>query len=312
MRESLPVLARFWCYQRERFPVVAYGSLSGAFSLAAVCYTAMLLGASTWPPVTSLLAAFISAFVFFLQLRIADEFKDFADDCRYRPHRAVPRGLVSLRELAVVGAAGGLAQALLAWLIHPGLLLTLAGVWIYLAAMTREFWVARWLRARPAIYMGSHMLVVPLIALHLSAFEWLGSRPSVAWDLAWLLTASFFLGAAIEIGRKTRAPADEQPGVDTYSARWGLPGATVAWCGAVALAGVSGTLAAKQIGWAVPFAAIASGLTALCVVCAIRFLAAPMTRRARWLEPLSGAVALTIFAQLGPMQLGLESVGLIR
>ena len=41
--------------------------------------------------------------VFFLQLRIADEFKDFAEDSRFRPYRPVPRGLVTLTELGWVG-----------------------------------------------------------------------------------------------------------------------------------------------------------------------------------------------------------------
>ena len=39
-----------------------------------------------------------------LQLRLADEFKDFEEDSRYRPYRPVPRGLVSLRDLAWVWA----------------------------------------------------------------------------------------------------------------------------------------------------------------------------------------------------------------
>ena len=59
--------------------------------------------------------------LFFLQLRIADEFKDYEDDARYRPYRPVPRGLVSLRELAWVGvgaAAIQLALAILAGSVH--------------------------------------------------------------------------------------------------------------------------------------------------------------------------------------------------
>ena len=40
--------------------------------------------------------AVVTSFLSFLQLRIADEFKDFDEDSRYRPYRPVPRGLVTL------------------------------------------------------------------------------------------------------------------------------------------------------------------------------------------------------------------------
>jgi len=49
-------------------------------------------------------AGFASSFLMFALLRIADEFKDAGDDARWRPYRPVPRGLVTLRQLAVAGA----------------------------------------------------------------------------------------------------------------------------------------------------------------------------------------------------------------
>ena len=61
------------------------------------------------------------ALLFFLQLRIADEFKDFEDDARYRPYRPVPRGLVTLRELAWVGVGAAAIQLALALWLEPSL-----------------------------------------------------------------------------------------------------------------------------------------------------------------------------------------------
>src|SRR6185503_3124011 len=96
-----PMANRWWVYQRERFPVLAHGLLIAAFSFSAISYSSVLRGAAPgWP---AALTAFASCFLFFLQLRIADEFKDFDEDARWRPYRPVPRGLVRLRELAVVG-----------------------------------------------------------------------------------------------------------------------------------------------------------------------------------------------------------------
>ena len=85
---------KWWTYQKERFPIIKHGILVLAFSGSAVTYSGLATGTNTqW---VSFLVAFISCFLFFLQLRIADEFKDAEEDAKYRPYRAVPRGLITL------------------------------------------------------------------------------------------------------------------------------------------------------------------------------------------------------------------------
>ena len=90
-----------------------------------------------------------------------------------------------------------------------------------MALMTREFFVAEWLKARPFTYLWSHMLIVPLIDLYATACDWLPAGVAPPAGLGWFLAASFFNGIVVEIGRKLRAPADEEPGVETYSAAVG-------------------------------------------------------------------------------------------
>src|SRR5215475_6039252 len=144
---------RWWVYQRERFPVLGHGMLIAAFSFSAVCFSALLRGQSDLPPVRACLVAFGSSFLFFLQLRLADEFKDFEEDSRYRPYRAVPRGLVTLRELAWVWAGCIGTQLVLALWLAPRLIILLLLTWTYLGLMSKEFFARRWLKARPAVYM---------------------------------------------------------------------------------------------------------------------------------------------------------------
>ena len=107
-------MPRWIVYQRERFPVLAHGALIAAFSIGAVCFSAQLRaardGAAFSVRAGSLVVAFVSCLLFFFQLRVADEFKDFDDDLRCRPYRPVPRGLVTLRELSVVAAAAASAD----------------------------------------------------------------------------------------------------------------------------------------------------------------------------------------------------------
>src|SRR4028119_2288395 len=96
-------MKRWWIYQQERFPIVTHGLLIATFSTAAIAYANQLRPNPTAIAPGTVLVAFIVVFLAFLQLRIADEFKDFADDARYRPYRPVPRGLVSLGELRAIG-----------------------------------------------------------------------------------------------------------------------------------------------------------------------------------------------------------------
>src|SRR5215207_10181730 len=123
---------RWVIYQRERFPLLPNATLVAAFSGSAVCFSSLVRGHIAAPRLSSLLVAFVTSLLFFLQLRIADEFKDYEEDARYRPYRPVPRGLVTLRELAWVGAGTAVMQLALALWLLPSLALLLAGVWVYL------------------------------------------------------------------------------------------------------------------------------------------------------------------------------------
>jgi 4-hydroxybenzoate polyprenyltransferase len=113
----------------------------------------LLRGGQGLPSTSSFVVAFCSSFLFFLQLRIADEFKDHEEDTLYRPYRPVPRGLVTLNELRVLGIGAAVVQAALALWLQPALLLLLAVVWLYLALMSCEFFARDWLKARPFTYM---------------------------------------------------------------------------------------------------------------------------------------------------------------
>ena len=224
-------MKRWWIYQRERFPVLAHGLLIAAFSLSALCASTLLRGLVAPPGLLPALVAFVTAFLFFLQLRIADEFKDFEEDARFRPYRPVPRGLVSLRELGVVGIIAACCQLTLAFLLQLDLALMLIVVWVYLALMSKEFFLGDWLKRRPIAYMFSHMLIIPLIDLYTTACDWwpIGSGPPAG--LNWFLAVSYCNGIVLELGRKIRAPEQEEQGVETYSALWGCRNAIGAWLG---------------------------------------------------------------------------------
>ncbi len=207
---------RWWTYQKERFPIFAHGPLVIVFCLAVMLFSALQQGHEL-PDIARIAGAVISTLILFFQLRVADEFKDFDLDSRYRPHRAVPRGLVSLNELAKLAFAGAAIQFLIAATIDFGLIPILIGVWAYIGLMTREFFVPEWLLRNPTAYLLSHMLVMPLIAFYVSTFDWLCDCRDMPQGLGWLLLLSFCCGLVLELGRKIKVPASERTGVETYS-----------------------------------------------------------------------------------------------
>ena len=79
---------RWWVYQRERFPILANGTLIMAFSSSAVCFSSLLREEQGLPHWSAFAAAFITSFIFFLQLRIADEFKDSEEDEKFQPYQS--------------------------------------------------------------------------------------------------------------------------------------------------------------------------------------------------------------------------------
>ena len=305
---KLPAHRRWWTYQRERFPVFAHGALIAAFSFSAVNYSASLRGAGRFANPGAVVAAFITSFAFFLQLRIADEFKDSEEDALYRPYRPVPRGLVTLRELGAVGAFSASIQLALALALTPPLALWLALVWLYLGLMSKEFFAREWLKARPITYLWTHMLIMPLIDFYATACDWAPTAASPPTGLGWFLAVSFGNGLAVEIGRKTRAPQDEEHGVPTYTAMWGRRNAAMAWLGALGLTAVCAVFAAREIRFAAPVLLLLAAALCAASVIALRFLRQPTTERARLFELMSGVWALLVYLGLGtaPLFLGIE------
>lgn len=290
---------RWWIYQRERFPIFAHGLLIAVFSGSAVCFSRVLRGGGEWPAGPALVTAFVTALGIFLQLRIADEFKDFVEDSRYRAYRPVPRGLIKLKELGWLAAATALIQLGIGGWHSPRLIPLLLVTWTYLALMTREFFVEHWIRERPITYLWTHMLILPLTDLYATACDWVPVSSTPPAGLMWFVAVSFFNGIGLEIGRKIRAPENEEEGVRTYSRLWGGRHATWAWWAALSVTAVSAVAAATQIG----SAGMMGGIMAVLLVAAAwlgrRFINRPSQRTARQLDQFSGIWTLITYLSLG-------------
>ena len=298
-------MKRWIVYQKERFPLLAHGPLIAAFSACAVSFSALLRDAPV-PQVGMFVTAFIVCLLMFLQLRIADEFKDADEDARWRSYRPVPRGLVSLKELRIVFILAALVQTALVLLLDPRLMIVLGIAWTYLALMSIEFFCRDWLKRRPVVYLLTHMGIMPLVDFFATACEWMprGFHPPAG--LGWFLAASFFNGIVIEIGRKLRQPADEEEGVETYSRLWSKRGGAIVWLIALSATLTCACMAAAKIGFQSPVLIALSMVIVLALIECRRFTTT--ARSGKKIELISALWTLTLYLMLGLVPLALRSI----
>lgn len=289
---------KWYIYQKERFPILMYIPMIAAFSFSAVGYSSILRNGKV--AFASFAVSFITSFTTFMLLRIADEHKDYEEDCAYRPYRAVPRGLVKLKELAIIGGVLLLIQAISATLLIPTLLLFLIVIWIYYFSMSKEFFCSKWLKAHPIAYMISHMFIMPLLDFYATSCDFVPNKSLyIVPHILWFISSSFFDGMIVEVGRKMRAPQDEEYGVETYSFLWGRQRSVMIWLGAMAISMVSTFVATNQIGSLIPSIIILPITFFLCLICAVQYAKAPTTKNSKRLETISGIWTIIDYTVLG-------------
>ena len=291
-------MRRLLAYARERFPLAAYLPMILLAAGAAIGYSRVARDAPGFASPATFVVTALTLLAAFFALRVADEHKDAAVDRVTRPELPVPRGLVTLRELRVAASVLAAIALVVNALRSPMLLLPLAGIALWLTLMTREFFAREWLRSRPAVYLASHMVIMPLLLLYATATDWMTAGVRAPRSLWLFLAASYATGLVLEIGRKIRAPAEERPGVETYTASWGTTRAVTAWLASVAASAllIALTAAAVRATWT----PVAAPLLATAVsVAAWRFVrAGPSARRGKQVEVASAVWTLGAYALL--------------
>ena len=261
-------IKNFKIYLNERFPLGKNSFFVLIFTLSGYIYAGLLYNSKIIKSILSkevnrvplfwgkeidkvpiiwykLFPLFIIIFMFFFQLRITDEFKDYEEDLKYRPYRPVQRGIISLKALGKIGLATVIVQIILVHFINPKLIYFMLLVWIYMFLMTKEFFIKNWLTERILIYALSHVVIMIFIILvivkgtgyilqdHFSETLYLlleKYEKNIFIGLIPLFALNYLNGIVLEIGRKTRKANEEEHGVQTYSKLWGRKKAVFILC----------------------------------------------------------------------------------
>lgn len=143
------------------------------------------------PRAHSAIWAFAGFFLFFLVLRMMDEYKDFEKDVLAHPGRPLPRGLIALPEFNKgIGIGVGLMIAFNGLLFLNGMKCAgslYALVVVHLWLMYKEFYLGEWLNNHPILYAVTHQLILVTLCLfclstyrvdetyHFSRLDWIYS-----------------------------------------------------------------------------------------------------------------------------------------
>jgi 4-hydroxybenzoate polyprenyltransferase len=217
---------RLAAYLAERFPLLAHGILILSFysSNQFLAHALLYPGQPMKYDLRSVMG-YVTTLCFFLHLRIFDDHKDFDEDCRHFPERVLQRGVVTLDELKLLGAFAIGLEFSLAGLAGVAALVSVLIVFAFSLLMLKEFFVREWLRRHFVIYVSSHMLIMPLLALVVFSFS-TGRYPWQAPGWYWLYSfVGFFVAFNWEVSRKIRAPEEEIDDLDSYTKLCGTYGA---------------------------------------------------------------------------------------
>ena len=213
-------IKKWYTYQKERFPIATYGLYILCLSFAAFFYNTKMLEIES--NVGVFITMFVVAFLQFLMVRIIDEFKDYEEDKKYRPYRPVPRGLIKLKELRTLFVICIIIQFALTLIVNPFSLIFLLVLWIMFILMTKSFFMKKLVDKHILLEVALDEILLPTLMLYLSSF--------IKLDITIfkiVLLLSYVMSWIIEKSRKVRCKKDEEKGVKTYTAVFGIQKATL-------------------------------------------------------------------------------------
>lgn len=298
---------RFLTYQKERYPFIGYFFLIGSFSFSAVAYSRICRGLTEFVSIDKFAVCIFNTITLFFILRILDEFKDQEDDRKYRSYLPVPRGLISLNELKYIGIATLAAQLIVTLVFFPQMLLLLAMVYVYLFFMSKEFFVKAWLKRNQFWYVTSHMLIIPLVDVFASGFDWLLEGEKAPMGLLFFFAVSFMNGIVLEIGRKIKAPEQEEEGVLSYTFQLGTKRAVIVWIFILLVTLLLAYVASYFAGHSIVSYIALTSMFVLCALPAVLFLKKQTVKNAKFIEYSSALWTFAMYLILGgiPMLISL-------
>lgn len=299
IENNFPFFKRLYIYQKERFPLLGHGLLVAAFSFSAISYSRICRGAEGFVPLKTFIAGVFTTVTLFFLVRVFDEFKDKEEDALYRKYLPVPRGLISLKELKILGIITVILQVIINLIFFPKMLFIYLLIIGYLCLMGKEFFIPVWLKKHQFWYVTSHMFIIPLIDIYASGLDWLLNDAKAPVGLIFFFAVSYMNGIVLEIGRKIKPPAQEEDGVNSYTKMLGVNNAPALWIGVLFITFCLAVFAADYAGYGKTGLWVLSLFFIMCTIPAILFFNKKNIKTAKSIELGSALWTIAMYLSLG-------------
>ena len=206
---------KLYIYQKERFPILIYGIYIFCIAFAVFCFCNY--SGNLEINYYKLIPMFFVAFLQFFIIRIMDEFKDYEEDCKYRPYRPVPRGVISLNELKTLFIISMIVQTIITLFLNFSGFIWLWILWIFFFIMSKGFFIKKFIDKHLLLEVFLDEIIIIFLGIYLASFIYIGKN---IWII---LSILYIVSWVVEIARKIRAKESEEEGVKTYTQVYGIP-----------------------------------------------------------------------------------------
>jgi 4-hydroxybenzoate polyprenyltransferase len=293
----MQLLKRWWIYISEVYPPGLRLAMSLMFYAGVTFLYQGLVSRSPLVVNRDLLPCTATVFLMYFYFRLQDEFKDRDTDRMFFPHRPVPSGRVSLADLRILMAVNFAALLVLnlLWGRAVGMLLVFLG---YGMLMHNWFFMEKLISENRLLALATHgpfgfIANLFIVAVYVNRYEAPIELPAAILASLWFGMTCFYW----DLARKTRAPREEMPGYQTYSAMIGYKGSSALTLAFILVQGLLLAFFPVSRLYTAAFWLCAAGLAAVF----IRFLRKP-DRGSGQLQPaaelFTAAVNLGIIADL--------------
>jgi 4-hydroxybenzoate polyprenyltransferase len=206
---------------KERFDPLTH------FLMILVFVTVHILLVNKLSPVSltffQILLLLIAVSLFYFKLRLYDEVKDYELDVIINAHRPLPRGLVSHQDMYKGMIFCIFLEIFFFSFQGSHAIISIITAIIYSLLMYKEFFIKDIIRPHLTTYAISHTFVTSLLSM--AIFTFINQKQYIEnifdKNFFYFALSNWMLFNIFEFGRKTFAPSEERPNVDTYSSLFG-------------------------------------------------------------------------------------------
>lgn len=227
LTENSPMVSRLLAFTKERFPLVPILLFVFLLTSGHAHFFANWFGYQFRWNETNLWLTIVGVFLFMLQLRMADEIKDFDKDSKAFPDRILSRGIIKLSTIRVILYSTIAIELLLSYSMGMTSLLWMIGLQVWANLMAQEFFCKKFLDEQVALNLALHQLVLIPLAIY-SALPFIADENVFAKITIYpALIFATLLYTVYELARKTWSADRENENADSYTRFWGIRGAVI-------------------------------------------------------------------------------------